>query len=393
MGHLPERRDTTEQAIDLRLNLRTSLLALGELERTLGHLRAAETLAQTLGDERRLGRVSSFLSNHRYLLGDPDGAIESGQRALAIAESVRDAELRGVARLYLGQAHCARGDYRQATAILRNNVRPLEADLVPERISMAGLPVASRTWLVWSLAALGEFPEALARGEEAVQIGEMLDRPGSVVVAYFGVGLAYLYKGEAHAVRPRHERALQLCRIGGFPLLVPVVGAQLGWARVLAGDVADGLPLLEQAVEQALAMKLMVFTSLWVIWLGEACLLAGRVEDAMRHAARAVQLAREHGERGHEAWALRLRAEVARRHEAPEIDTADQQYRRALALATDLGMRPLVAHCHFGLGTLYQRVGRMEQAHEHLAAATSLYRETDMGVWLARAEAALGEAG
>ena len=54
-------------------------------------------------------------------------------------------------------------------------------------------------------------------------------------------------------------------------------------------------------------------------------------------------------------------------------------------------MRPLVAHCHLGLGKLHRRTGKREQAHEHLTTATTVYREMDMRFWLEQAEAALAE--
>ena len=62
---------------------------------------------------------------------------------------------------------------------------------------------------------------------------------------------------------------------------------------------------------------------------------------------------------------------------------------QALALAEEMGMRPLVAYCHFGLGTLYQRVGRNEQAQAELATAAEMYRAMEMTFWLETVEAAL----
>jgi hypothetical protein len=57
----------------------------------------------------------------------------------------------------------------------------------------------------------------------------------------------------------------------------------------------------------------------------------------------------------------------------------------------DYGMRPLIAHCHLGLGKLYRRTGKREQAREHLTTATTMYREMDMRFWLEKAEAEMME--
>ena len=96
---------------------------------------------------------------------------------------------------------------------------------------------------------------------------------------------------------------------------------------------------------------------------------------------------------GYEAWALRLLGESSRIPIVLEAEAADRYYRQALALATELGMRPLVAHCHLGLGTLYRRTGDRAKAEEHLTTATTMYREMDMGFWLEKTEGALKEAG
>jgi tetratricopeptide (TPR) repeat protein len=126
-----------------------------------------------------------------------------------------------------------------------------------------------------------------------------------------------------------------------------------------------------------------------IVNLGETYLQTSRVEDALALAGRGLTLAREHGHRGSEAWALRVLGEIASHHGRPDVTTAEAHYGAALPLAEELGMRPLVAHCHLGLGKLYRRTGKREQAQEHLATATMMYREMDMRFWLEQAEAEL----
>jgi len=125
--------------------------------------------------------------------------------------------------------------------------------------------------------------------------------------------------------------------------------------------------------------------------LSEAYLLAGRMQEAAQLARRALALARAHKERGHEAWAMRLLGEIAAHQDSPEIEPTKHHYRQALALAEELGMRPLVAHCHLGLGTLYAKTGQREQARAELSAAIEMYRAMDMTFWLPPAEVALAQ--
>ena len=115
------------------------------------------------------------------------------------------------------------------------------------------------------------------------------------------------------------------------------------------------------------------------------------IEDAHQRAAQAVDLARQYTQRGHQAWALWLLGESTARQASPEVEAAAGHYRQALALAEALGMRPLQAHCHHGLGTLYARQGQANQARTALSTAIELYRAMGMTFWLPQAEAALAQ--
>jgi tetratricopeptide (TPR) repeat protein len=125
--------------------------------------------------------------------------------------------------------------------------------------------------------------------------------------------------------------------------------------------------------------------------LGEAYLLAGRLENASQLAGRALARARDFKLCGNEAYALRLLGEVAAHRDPQEVEPATASYQQALALADELGMRPLQAHCHRGLGTLYATIGYRAEARAELAAAIDLYRAMDMTFWLPQAEAALAQ--
>src|SRR5207249_11684289 len=157
------------------------------------------------------------------------------------------------------------------------------------------------------------------------------------------------------------------------------------------GRVADAMPLLTQAMEQAMAVESPRARTSRSLPLGEAYLLAGHVEEAHALAERALVLFCAQQRRGHQANALRLLGEIAARRNPPDTTSAEAHYHQALALAEALGMRPLQAHCHRGLGTLYAKSGQAEQARAALVAAIALYRDMDMTFWLPQAEAALAQ--
>ena len=393
LEHLPKCRETLEQAIDLRLDLRSSLQPLGEIGRILDHLEEAEGIAERLGDRRRLGRVSSLMANVLWWMGQPDRAVDAGWRALTIDVAPDDVPFRVVTNSLLGLAYWGRGDYGQAIERLEPNVAFLEGDRLRERFGLPIPPaIIARGYVATCLAELGEFAEGIAHGEEAVRIAEEVNLPYGLTDACVLVGSVYIRRGDLGRAIPALERAIGLCRTWDFPYLLPWAAAGLGAAYTLAERVADAVPLLEQAVEQAASSGLVLGASLRAARLSEAHLAAGRTDDAVHLAGQALDLAIAHKERAHQAWALRLLGEVAARGDPLDADRAEGSYRRALGLADELGMRPLQAHCHLGLGTLYRRAGRPEQARAELSSAVELYRSMQMALWLQRAEAELAAA-
>jgi len=387
LTHLPESRATQEQAIDLRFDQRNVLLELGEIEQMLDYLREAETLAKALDDQPRLGRISSYMCRYFRAMGDHDGAVASGQHALAVAETLGDFALQIMARHHLSVAHHVLGDHRRAMALLTRNVESLAGDLHREFFGMATLPaVISRAWLVRCLAELGTFPEGIARGEEAVQIAEARGHPNSLLHACHGAGYLALRTGDLSRAIPLLERCVNLCRVFNFSLWFSETAAALGCAYALAGRVTEALPLLEEAEQKDGAIETTGGHALRLGYLGEAYLLAGHMQKAVQFAGRAVDLSRTNKERGYQAWALRLLGEIAARQDARQIELTANHYQRACTLAEELGMRPLVAHCHAGLGKLYRRTGKRQKAEEHLTIATTMYREMEMTHWLEKAE-------
>ena len=280
-----------------------------------------------------------------------------------------------------------RGEYRTAAECLRRAAEALRGGVLLELSFGASFGSASVLGrLAWCLVELGEFDEALACSEEAVRFARELDHPASLISGYRGVGLVFLRRGDVQQSLSPLERAVQLCRSTPVPLLFDIAAGHLGYAYALSGRVSEGVTLLEEALADPAATGT-TNHPLLLAYLGEAHLLAGRPDESTALARRALDLARQRKERGNEAWVFRLLGAIAGRADPPDLESADTHYRQAIARAEELGMRPLAAHCHFGLGTLYRRTGKREQAREHLATATTLYREMGMTFWLEQGEA------
>jgi len=392
LQELPESRERTEQLIDLCFEERHALVPLVEFApwgKVLGEARA---LAESLGDQRRLGRALAYQAHLQSDLGEHAQAIKAGERARAIAEALGDLGLRVVANYYLGQALLWSGDLRRAANSLRTAIALGKDAPLGERFGLPVVPVVLMRWLLAvGLADLGEFAEALSAGQESLRTAQTAGHPYSEVWARHGLGYTYLCCGDFAAATRVLEEGLALCRGAEFRVALPFAAAYLGSAYLWSGRGTKAVALLEEAVEAISAMRQLGVRSWIVTALAEAYLVVGRVVEARERAEQAVALARAHRHQGWEAWGLKLLGDIHARVSAEREQRGAQQagdaYRQALTFATELGMRPLIAHCHFGLGKLHAKTGQREQATQHLATATTMYREMDMRFWLEQAEA------
>jgi tetratricopeptide (TPR) repeat protein len=392
LGALPESPSTLEQAFDIRLELRLVLNQLGEVRRGLERLREAETLAEKLNDDRRRGRACAFMTNTHLLLGELDEALASGTRALAIGQGLADLELRILTTTYLEYVHYLRGEYERVVELATNNLGVLPADWVYESFgSAAPASVYDRCFLVMSLAQRGRFAEAAQYEAEAIRLAEPTHRPFTIGLAHFAAATLYL-EGDWAKARPQMEYWIAGMRAGNVILQLPTAIACSAWVLAQLGEASEALSRLregEQLVERQAARGI-VRTRGWDYHsLGRAALLLGRLDEARSLGDRAVESSPRHP--GFAALALHLLGDIATHPDRFDADSGEAHYRQALALAEPRGMRPLMAHCHLGLGKLYRRTGKREPAREHLTTATTMYREMDMQFWLRPAEAELAE--
>ncbi|MGZ8479477.1 MAG: ATP-binding protein [Candidatus Binatia bacterium] len=387
LGHLPETAARLEQRIDLHLDCRNVLFLRGDLPRVGDHLAQAEALAERIGDSRRLARVLNFQNSYYGLVGDPERAIEAGQRALAMPATQQDTALRAVTSYYTGVAYNKIAQYERAATVLRSGMQSVEGALRHQRFGTTViLSVIFRSHLLQSLAMTGDFAEGLARGAEGVQIADEANHPVSQIHVNASLGFLYIFKGDYHEAIPVLERAMTLCEEKLIAIYVPLVAPRLGYAYVRAGRQAEGLRLLEQSIEDSAAVGRAGFLALNLAWLSDAYLSADRVDEAMVLADRACDLSRQHKEPGHGALALKLRGDIAMRLTLRQIEQAEGHYREALRLASDMAMRPLQAHCHAALAQVYGVAGNLEQARQESSAARELFAALAMNGFLTMVE-------
>lgn len=387
-ARLPETHESLERAVDLRFELRNALWSIGAFEEILAHLSDAEKLAKKLDNPIPTGWISVFRSASLWQIGRSTEARKAAETALTINEEPKDISLGIGGNFYLGCVFVTSGDCQSAEIYFQKAVDSVEGELSHERCGLPFVPaVVSRSWLVWALAERGEFDQAMQHGEVALKIAEEVGHPFNLAHIYYDLGYFYGVKGEFEHAVDALEKAYALIREWNLTYLSPFIMGFLGHVYAHSGRVKEGITLLQQAVSDYQSMGLGLFRSLVGVQLGEALFLAGRAEEAMTATEGALALARERDERGFEAHALRLLGEITAHPGLSQAETARGHFEAAQAIAETLGMRPLLAHCQFGLGRLCRLEGRQREAREHVGAAVTSYHELGMHRWHEQANA------
>jgi class 3 adenylate cyclase/tetratricopeptide (TPR) repeat protein len=388
LARLPERRDTIAQAVELRCLLTATYFALADRETYVRVMEEALALAERLGEPATLARVLGAATNAFWFAGDNARARESGERAVTLAEVSGDRPLQVHATLNFGMVRLSVGEYEAAAGLFARTAEVLRDGLERERLGRTLYPSATwRNELASAHAELGRFDVALATIREALGLAEALGHSATAMAVRMEYGNVLNCRGDFDDAIPLLEAALQAAREADAVAWTIAASGLLGYALAMAGRLPEGIALLREGFEQATRSRRTKEAS-FAAYLGHALLREGHLEEARRFAARALSVSRERGERGSEARSLCLLGEVEA-HGAGDGKgrQAERHYAEALALAEELGMRPLVAHCHLGLGKLSRQTGKLEQARDHLATAATMYREMDMRFWLGQAEA------
>jgi class 3 adenylate cyclase/tetratricopeptide (TPR) repeat protein len=398
LRHLPETPETREQEIDVRIDLRGSLYPLGEFDRMLGYLQEAEQMASAIGDSRRLGLVSIHTAEYFRQTGRFAQARALAEQALTEGNKLKNQPLQLYASHYLGLACHALGDYRRAAEVLKAVTESPETEW--RTGAFGGMVIGSWTafqsitlaWLARCQAEIGDFDASVEAGVRAVTLAEKLGSPYHLAAAFIGLGYSHLVGGSLDAAGSALGRACTIATEAKIALFRPQAARLLGAAHLLAGRIEDGFALIRAAADEVESKQLLMQQAVVLALLGEAYVFAGRADEASAAAYRALSLAQERGQRGDIASALYVLAEAGARG-ADDVSKAEQHYRAAIALTGELGMLPLLARSHLGLGRLYLRAGAQDRGEDQLLTATRQFVRLDMPFWVRQATSSLPQLG
>ncbi len=377
---LPREKARIEKEIDLRFNMRSPLVALGRHEDWGELIRGAEPLAREINDDARLSNVLNYLSSLHWMYGQHKKAIELGQKALNFAQRAKHFSYQVATMSHLGIFFFNIGDYPKQIEIHQKVRKKLIGEDAFKQHGLASLPGAlSRSMIVLGLAELGNFDEIEKIGSEALEIAEQVRNALTLTFVYNFLAMAYLRLGKFEPALPLLEKGHELCRFSELQSMYSYTVGNLGYAYLLAKEPRRALTVLEEGAKDE-NLKVSFWPTPPLTVLADAYRVAGEISLATETVSRALKLSDKREERGFEAWAMLVMAGINDAAERPE--EAKQWYRRTLKQASDLSMRPLVAHCHKGLSNCYLCLGNEKEAQLENKTALEIYRSLGMTYWL-----------
>ena len=387
LENLPDDESYLLDKIDIRLEMRTALWPLGRHQEMEKRATEAGELAAAIGDIPRQANVHNFLCAHYWQAGEHSRAITHGENGIALARQAADFSVLVTTTQHLGVAHNACGNFKQQVALHRQVARQLTGPPASQRHGMAGYPaVVARGFLAWGLAELGEFEEALRWANEGTEIGRQINSAMSTVWVTNYLALTHLRRGDIGEAVSLMEPNFALCNRAEVRLLQTLTRGIFGYALCCAGDSGEGLPLMASAVEDSALRDHPEGSGYPFAWLAEGYLHAGRIAEARRMIDRSLVISRSQKERGHEAWALFTRAEIARVDGRPQNEVLSA-YQAAHEAAAECGMRPLRSRCCYGIARTYLQNGQSEPGSDMLASARTAFQSMGMRYWAERSTA------
>ena len=377
---LPREKSRIEKEIDLRFNMRSPLVALGRHEEWGKWIQGAEPLAREIDDDARLSNILNYLSSLYWIDGQHRKAIALGEKALNLAERAGHFSYQIATMLHLGIFFFNVGDYPKQIEIHQKVRKRLIGEDAFEQHGLASLPGAfSRSMLVLGMAELGNFDKIDEIGQEALEIAERVRNALTLTFVYNFLAMAYLRLGKLELALPLLEKGHELCRFSEVQSMYSYTVGSLGYAYLLANEPRRALTVLEEGAKDHKLQASFWPTHLLTV-LADAYRATGEISLATETVSRALKLSDKREERGFEAWAMLVMAGI--NDAAERLEEAKHWYRRALQQASNLSMRPLVAHCHKGLASSYLRLENEKEAQLENKTALDIYRLLGMTYWL-----------
>ncbi len=392
--NLPDGQSITNQEIDIRLELRGPLFALGKLEKTMEHISVAQQLAEREGDHYRTALALAYQVQARLFTCDVSKALSVGQRALLIAEEQNYTDVRVIAGLYLPHMLQAQGAPREAEAQQRANIESLSAVPENERFNMPALPVTYEYGMYAQMAAdFGNFSQAEELLQRASDSAQRVSLPYGQAYVYFSTCMVQWIKGEFGEAIAAGEEGMRICDANGINMFRVWVAMNLAMSYAKADRASEAVKLFDDTLPQFDEMGIVYGRLIALPLLANAYLADGELPASLKAADDAIRIQAKNSTNLQRPMTLEV---LGRIHSHPSYfkpEQAETYFRQARESAELQGSRVNIAHSHAGVGRLHARLNNRAVAREELTRASNMYREMEMNVYLGQTQEDLADLG
>jgi tetratricopeptide (TPR) repeat protein len=328
-------------------------------------LHDALPVAREIGSAELEGRVLNRMSHMEWAFGDLETSKRNAHRAVELLTTEGTGQELTYAHMIVGYDQLVAGDFEEI-----------------ERSEALSLAACERgfdlRWFVWTLsfasmgyAWMGRFADAIDRGERALAVAEEYADASLVCFASWVLGIAHTIRGDVTRALPLGTRAVA---VAPTPSDQSWAGATNAWFMCRAGQVEEGIVILEEAVAANRAAQFL-WSEVMATYLAEGYILSGRLDEARRTLGEALDFCRPRGMRHTAAVAERLMGDALRLADvgAGRFEEARAQYEVAVEACRAIGAENELAHALEGLGRLHLDHGDPDEGRRHLEDALAIY--------------------
>jgi tetratricopeptide (TPR) repeat protein len=315
-------------------------------------------------------------------------AAHHGERCFEEAERLADLGLMAETARDLCASYSFSGAYRKLLSLTSRIILRLETANKHEVFGRTGSTHGRlQVYAGMALGYLGRFEEGIAACKKTRRATLTHGHSHAFGVGFseMTTGMIFNLKGEGRAALEHLRRALEIYeRTDAMTIFGPMMCAHLGCAYALLGDAQTGREYAERGFKLHGEAGVPTFLSFVHFVLGDCNLRLDDPKKSLFHGEEALRLARLHEARHFEGLALMLLGRVHALVGGPEFLQAEDLLRQAISVFADEGTRPYGALANFYMGQAYAMHAQTEKAREHLRVAGDMFREMDMGYWLAQ---------
>lgn len=381
LGQLPGPRHRSER-IDINLQLAQAYAFTGDLQRAIEILQETEQIVFAFGDQRRLGQVFRRAAQFFWLNNQAETASDYARRTLRVAEDLSDSELLYASLRMLGRAGIALAAYDDAIVHLLRyvNLYDAAAETTPQSQLPGDLSIVLG-YLGVAYSRVGAWERAYQAAQRGVKIAETATNQFMDARSVF----ARMQLAMIEANHRKWEKCLDSLGAVAEPQAPEEITPPLymamslrGYALANSGKTAQGIRMIQSAIEWAEGTKHSVFHYLPRIFLAESLLIAGQVRRAQSENEKAIKDARDSGNRWAVGIALKLSAEIGTRLPSPKWPQVESDLIDSINLFRQIRARPDLARAYLSLRRLYDRAGQTAWAVDCHFRATTIFDELDM---------------